>query len=57
MFLLGSARAPTPSAIEAFKEELASFKQAKGSVQFPLAKPIPFELVQQIVKFRVKKIG
>jgi uncharacterized protein YdhG (YjbR/CyaY superfamily) len=46
---------PTPSAVVAFKKELAPFKQAKGSVQFPLDKPIPFDLVKKIVKFRVKE--
>ncbi|MEW5719131.1 MAG: DUF1801 domain-containing protein [Chloroflexota bacterium] len=46
---------PTPPAIVAFKKELASYKQAKGSVQFPLAQPIPFGLVKKIVKFRVKQ--
>lgn len=46
---------PTPSAIVAFKKELASYKQAKGSVQFPLAKPIPFDLIRKVVKFRVKE--
>jgi uncharacterized protein YdhG (YjbR/CyaY superfamily) len=43
------------SAIEAFKKELSQFKQAKGTVQFPLDKPIPFDLVKKIVKFRVKE--
>ena len=43
------------SAIQTFKEELAPYKQGKGSVQFPLDKPIPFELVKKIVKFRVKQ--
>lgn len=46
---------PTPSAIIAFKEELSSYKQAKGSVQFPIDGPIPFGLVKQIVEFRVKE--
>jgi len=46
---------PTPSGIEAFKEELTPFKQAKGSVQFPLNKPIPFDLVKRIVKYRVEE--
>jgi len=45
---------PTPSAIVAFKKELSSYKHAKGSVQFPHDKPIPFELVKKIVKYRVK---
>jgi uncharacterized protein YdhG (YjbR/CyaY superfamily) len=44
---------PTPSGIEAFKEELAPYKSSKGAVQFPLDKPIPFELVSKIVQFRV----
>jgi uncharacterized protein YdhG (YjbR/CyaY superfamily) len=46
---------PTPSGIKAFKEELTPFKQAKGSVQFPLNKPIPFDLVKRIVKYRVEE--
>ena len=46
---------PTPSAIEDFKKELAPYNQAKGSVQFPLDKPIPFDVVKEIVKFRVKE--
>ena len=46
---------PTPSALEVFKKELSDYKQAKGSLQFPLNKPIPFELVKEIVKFRVKE--
>lgn len=46
---------PTPSGIEAFKEELASYKGAKGSVQFPLDKPIPYELIGRIVAFRVQE--
>jgi len=45
---------PTPSAIEAFKKELSPFKQSKGTVQFPLDKPIPLELVKKIVEFRVQ---
>ena len=46
---------PTPSAIEKFKEELAGFKSAKGSVQFPLDSPIPYKLIKRIVKFRVEE--
>lgn len=46
---------PTPSSIVAFKKELAPYKQAKGSVQFPLDKPIPFEIVKKMVIFRVKE--
>jgi uncharacterized protein YdhG (YjbR/CyaY superfamily) len=44
---------PTSSGIEAFKAELAGFKGAKGSVQFPLDKPLPYELISRIVRFRV----
>lgn len=46
---------PTPSAIEAFKQELAPYKQAKGSVQFPIDKPMPFDIVRKIVEYRVKE--
>jgi uncharacterized protein YdhG (YjbR/CyaY superfamily) len=44
---------PTPSGIEAFKKELSIYKGAKGSVQFPLDRPLPFGLITKIVKFRV----
>ncbi len=44
---------PTPSGIEAFKEELSVYKGAKGSVQFPIDEPLPLELVSRIVQFRV----
>jgi uncharacterized protein YdhG (YjbR/CyaY superfamily) len=46
---------PTPSAIVAFKTELASYKQSKGAVQFPLGEPVPYNLVKKIVEFRVKE--
>jgi uncharacterized protein YdhG (YjbR/CyaY superfamily) len=46
---------PTSSGIEAFKRELTPYKGAKGSVQFPLDKPVPFDLVGRIVRFRVKE--
>jgi uncharacterized protein YdhG (YjbR/CyaY superfamily) len=46
---------PTSSGIKAFKKELSSFNTSKGTVQFPLDKPIPFDLVKKIVKFRVKE--
>jgi len=47
---------PIPSGIEAFKKELSPYKQGKGSVQFPIDKPIPYDLVKKIVIFRRKKI-
>jgi uncharacterized protein YdhG (YjbR/CyaY superfamily) len=46
---------PTPSGISKFKKELTAYKSAKGSVQFPLNKPIPLGLIARIVKFRVKE--
>lgn len=46
---------PTPSGIEQFKNELSIYKNAKGSVQFPLDKPIPYRLISRMVKFRVKE--
>lgn len=48
---------PGTAALEAFKQELAPFKQAKGSVQFPYAEPIPLELVKRIVKFKAQEIS
>ena len=46
---------PTSSGIEAFKEELSLYKGAKGSVQFPIKEPIPYDLVKKMVIFRVKE--
>lgn len=46
---------PVPTGIEKFKKELSVYKTAKGSVQFPLNQPIPYELISKIVKFRVKE--
>ena len=46
---------PVPTGIEKFKKELSVYKGAKGSVQFPLDQPIPYELIGKIVKFRVKE--
>ncbi len=47
---------PTPSGIAAFKKELSPYKHAKGSVQFPLDQPIPYDLVRRIVEYRVNEI-
>jgi len=46
---------PVPSGIEAFKKELSVYKGAKGSVQFPLNKPMPLGLITKIVEFRVQE--
>lgn len=45
----------TPTGHAEFKEELANYKQGKGSVQFPLNKPIPYELIKRIIKFKAKE--
>lgn len=42
----------TPTGHSAFAEELAQYKQGKGSVQFPLDKPIPYDLIHRIIVFR-----
>ncbi|TGK41190.1 iron chaperone [Leptospira andrefontaineae] len=44
---------PGASGIAKFKKEIDKYKNAKGSVQFPIAQPLPFDLVRKIVKFRV----
>jgi uncharacterized protein YdhG (YjbR/CyaY superfamily) len=46
---------PTPTGTEAFKKELTPYKAGKGSIQFPLDKPIPYDLIKEIVAFRVKE--
>jgi uncharacterized protein YdhG (YjbR/CyaY superfamily) len=44
---------PTSSGIEAFRHELSDYEVSKGTVRFPLDKPLPLKLVSRIVKFRV----
>jgi uncharacterized protein YdhG (YjbR/CyaY superfamily) len=46
---------PTPSAVKAFEKDLSKFKTAKGSIQFPLEKPLPLALIRKITRFRVKE--
>jgi uncharacterized protein YdhG (YjbR/CyaY superfamily) len=46
---------PTPTGTEEFKKELSVYEGGKGSIRFPLDKPIPYDLISQIVKFRVKE--
>jgi uncharacterized protein YdhG (YjbR/CyaY superfamily) len=46
---------PAPRGSEEFKEKLAKYKGGKGTVQFPLNKPLPLGLITQIVKFKVKE--
>ncbi len=46
---------PAPSAIEAFRDELAPYRTSKGAVQFPLDQPLPLDLVRRMVEFRVRE--
>lgn len=46
---------PTPSGIAAFEKELAPYKHGKGSVQFPLDKPLPRTLIEKILLFRIEE--
>lgn len=48
---------PTGSGVEAFKDELEPYKSGKGSVQFPLGRPLPVDLIRRIVAFRVAESG
>jgi len=44
---------PTPTGIDAFRDELAAYKNAKGSVQFPLSETIPYDLIRRITRYLV----
>ena len=44
---------PTSSGTQAFEQELSVYESAKGSIKFPIDKPLPLELIGRIVKFRV----
>jgi uncharacterized protein YdhG (YjbR/CyaY superfamily) len=46
---------PTPSAVKAFAKDLSKFTTAKGSIQFPLEKPLPLPLIRKITAFRVRE--
>ncbi len=46
---------PTPSAIKEFKKELSKYKLGKGTIQFPINQPIPYDLIKKIVKFRINE--
>ena len=48
---------PTSSPIPVFKKELSEYETSKGTIQFPLDRPIPFDLVTKIVKFRSKELS
>jgi len=46
---------PTPSAVSAFAKDLSKFATAKGSIQFPLEKPLPLPLIRKMTAFRVRE--
>jgi len=46
---------PAPTGIDAFIDELAVYRTGKGTIQFPIDKPIPFDLITKVVKFRVEE--
>jgi uncharacterized protein YdhG (YjbR/CyaY superfamily) len=46
---------PGPSVIDAFEKELAPYRTGKGTLQFPLNKPIPWKVIKKVVQFRVKE--
>jgi uncharacterized protein YdhG (YjbR/CyaY superfamily) len=47
---------PTSSVRLAFKEELSSYKDGPGTIRFPNGEPIPYSLVQKIVRFRIREV-
>jgi uncharacterized protein YdhG (YjbR/CyaY superfamily) len=48
---------PGPSAIEEFAERLGEYKHSKGTVQFPYDRPMPYDLIREMVRFRVREQG
>ncbi len=48
---------PHPSAMEKFADELEGYKKGKGSVQFPINKPLPQDLIKRMVKYRMKELN
>jgi len=46
---------PTPSAVAGFSAELVGYKNAKGSIQFPIDQPLPYSLIERMVRFRVEE--
>jgi uncharacterized protein YdhG (YjbR/CyaY superfamily) len=47
---------PAPTGMKSFEKELSKYKTGKGSVQFPIDKPMPLALITKIVRFRVKEM-
>lgn len=48
---------PTPGPIAHFKQELESYKTSKGAIQFPLDKPLPLDLIKEMVRFRLEEVA
>ena len=48
---------PQPEGIIAFKDKLAGYKTSKGTIQFPMNKPLPVDLIREIVRYRVGEQG
>jgi uncharacterized protein YdhG (YjbR/CyaY superfamily) len=46
---------PAPSGIDRFEEELAPYRSGKGTLRFPLDKPLPWELLKKVIRFRVEE--
>jgi uncharacterized protein YdhG (YjbR/CyaY superfamily) len=46
---------PTASGVEKFRKELSSYAVSKGTIQFPLDAPVPYDLVERIVRFRTEE--
>ena len=46
---------PTPSGVEKFRKELSSYTVTKGTIQLPPGKPVPYDLVERITRFRAEE--
>lgn len=46
---------PTASGIEAFRDDISEYGWAKGTVRFPLGKPVPYDLIRRIVRFKAEE--
>lgn len=45
---------PTASGIVAFQDEISNYKSSKGAIQFPINEPMPLDLIESIVKYRIE---
>lgn len=48
---------PQPDGVAAFKDKLTGYKTSKGTIQFPLSKPLPLDLIREIVRWRASASG